>query len=635
MKNKKILAIVLSLTLVLSSAGMTAWAVYKNNDDSASGESAQTVSATSSSTDPVTKDETVYVMTTADGQTKKVLVSDWIKNALPEEAQKAVTGLSNAENVKDDCWTGTIEKDLPVTMSIRYQLDGKTVSASELAGKSGRVTIRFDYRNNQYEMKTVNGVSQKIYVPFVALTGALLDTDHFSNVSVSNGKLINDGNHIAVIGMAFPGLQNNLSVADLELPDYVEITADVTDFTMETTLTMVSNSLLNEVDTDEFSGGDLSSLSSSMSKLTDAMSQLLDGSSSLYDGLCTLLESCNQLSDGVQQLAAGLTQLSGNSAALNDGAKQVFQALLATANSQLSAQLAEAGLSAEDLTMENYSEVLSGILAQLDQAGTLAEQTALQQVTAAVNANRDQVEAAVTAAVQETVQTQVTAAAKQEVLAGVMKQAGVTQEQYDGSEQVKAMIDSAVEQQMETAQIQQKIAAGVKQAMASDEVKAQIQANTDQQIQLLIAQNMSSKEVQDKIMAATQQASAGAVQIRSLKQQLDQYNTFYMGLLTYTAGVDQAAAGAGQLQSNMPALLSGVTQLRDGSMQLSDGLKQLNEEGIQKLTQALGDNVEGLVDRLIATVEVSRNYRSFSGISDGMDGEVRFIYRTDAIESAE
>ena len=223
MKNKKILAIVLSLTLVLSSAGVTAWAVYKNNDDSASGESAQTVSATSSSTDPVTKDETVYVMTTADGQTKKVLVSDWIKNALPQEAQKAVAGLSNAENVKDDCWTGTIEKELPVTMSIRYQLDGKTVSASELAGKSGRVTIRFDYRNNQYEMKTVNGVSQKIYVPFVALTGALLDTDHFSNVSVSNGKLINDGNHIAVIGMAFPGLQNNLSVADLELPDYVEI----------------------------------------------------------------------------------------------------------------------------------------------------------------------------------------------------------------------------------------------------------------------------------------------------------------------------------------------------------------------------------------------------------------------------
>ena len=94
---------------------------------------------------------------------------------------------------------------------------------------------------------------------------------------------------------------------------------------------------------------------------------------------------------------------------------------------------------------------------------------------------------------------------------------------------------------------------------------------------------MASDEVQQKIMAATEQASAGAVQIRSLKQQLDQYNVFYMGLNSYTAGVDQAAAGAQRLQSNMPALLDGVKQLRDGAMQLSDGLKQFNEEGVEKL----------------------------------------------------
>ena len=133
-------------------------------------------------------------------------------------------------------------------------------------------------------------------------------------------------------------------------------------------------------------------------------------------------------------------------------------------------------------------------------------------------------------------------------------------------------------------------------------------------------------------MAATEQASAGAVQIRSLKQQLDQYNVFYMGLNSYTAGVDQAAAGAQRLQSNMPALLDGVKQLRDGAMQLSDGF---NEEGVEKLVSVLGDDVEGLAERLTATVEVSRNYRSFSGLTDGMDGAVRFIYRTEAVEKAE
>ena len=173
------------------------------------------------------------------------------------------------------------------------------------------------------------------------------------------------------------------------------------------------------------------------------------------------------------------------------------------------------------------------------------------------------------------------------------------------------------------------------QIQSIQEIRQKIDAATEQQVQLKIEETMASDEVQQKIMAATEQASAGAVQIRSLKQQLDQYNVFYMGLNSYTAGVDQAAAGAQRLQSNMPALLDGVKQLRDGAMQLSDGLKQFNEEGVEKLVSVLGDDVEGLAERLTATVEVSRNYRSFSGLTDGMDGAVRFIYRTEAVEKAE
>lgn len=124
--------------------------------------------------------------------------------------------------------------------------------------------------------------------------------------------------------MAFPGLQEDLGISkeQLDLPDYVEISADVTDFTLETTLTVVSNSLLNEVDTDDLTSGDLGSLSDSLGKLTDAMDQLMDGSSQLYDGLCTLLDSCGQLSDGVDQLTDGLNQLSSNSSALNAGASR-------------------------------------------------------------------------------------------------------------------------------------------------------------------------------------------------------------------------------------------------------------------------------------------------------------------------
>ena len=208
-------------------------------------------------------------------------------------------------------------------------------------------------------------------------------------------------------------------------------------------------------------------------------------------------------------------------------------------------------------------------------------------------------------------------------------------EQYQQSPELKAQVDAAVELQMQTPAMQQTISENVTALMGTEEVQQKIDAATEQQVQLKIEETMASDEVQQKIMAATEQASAGAVQIRSLKQQLDQYNVFYMGLNSYTAGVDQAAAGAQRLQSNMPALLDGVKQLRDGAMQLSDGLKQFNEEGVEKLVSVLGDDVEGLAERLTATVEVSRNYRSFSGLTDGMDGAVRFIYRTEAVEKAE
>lgn len=610
MKKNKFLAVILAVAVAVGAAGVTTYAVGKDANDTEA-PSAVATAASASDTEAV-KDETVYVMTAADGSTRKILVSDWIKNALPAEAQKAIESLNDAQQVKDDCWTGTIQKELPVSMSIHYTLDGKTVTPSELAGKSGKVTIRFEYENNQYEVRTVNGVSQKVYVPFVALTGALLDTSHFSNVTVSNGKLINDGDRIAVMGMAFPGLQEDLGISkeQLDLPDYVEISADVTDFTLETTLTVVSNSLLNEVDTDDLTSGDLGSLSDSLGKLTDAMDQLMDGSSQLYDGLCTLLDSCGQLSDGVDQLTDGLNQLSSNSSALNAGAKQVFTSLLAMADEQLQPQLAQAGITIPSLTIDNYATVLGGVLAQLDEAGTLAEQAAREQVTAAVEAARDQIRAAVTEAVQQQVAAQVTEQVRQQVLGQVLNAMGYTMEQYQQSPELKAQVDAAVELQMQTPAMQQTISENVTALMGTE-------------------------EVQQKIMAATEQASAGAVQIRSLKQQLDQYNVFYMGLNSYTAGVDQAAAGAQRLQSNMPALLDGVKQLRDGAMQLSDGLKQFNEEGVEKLVSVLGDDVEGLAERLTATVEVSRNYRSFSGLTDGMDGAVRFIYRTEAVEKAE
>ncbi len=189
----------------------------------------------------------------------------------------------------DIYYQGTTQKALPVDVSISYQLDGKPISAEDLAGKSGRVTIRFSYQNNQKETIEIDGKKETVYVPFVMLTGAVLDNDVFSNVQISNGKLLSDGDRSVVMGFAMPGLQEslNLDKRKLEIPDYVELTADVKDFRLDTTLTVASNDIFNHLDLEDL---DAQNLTSAISQLNDAALELVDGSSQLYDGLSAPLE---------------------------------------------------------------------------------------------------------------------------------------------------------------------------------------------------------------------------------------------------------------------------------------------------------------------------------------------------------
>lgn len=757
--TKKILAICLCAALCLGGAGMAfAQASSKKTDD-------QPVSAAQQAVElqqKISKDETVYVLTGADGSVKKIIVSDWLKNELGSASVADKSDLSDIENVKGDesytingdnmtvwdaqgndiYYQGNIQKELPVGLSVRYYLDGKSVSPEELKGKSGKVTIRFDYENRQYETVQINGVNQRIYVPFAMLTGMILDNDTFQNVQITNGKLVNDGDRTVVVGLAFPGLQENLNLSrnDLSIPDSVEITADVTNFSLGMTVTLACNDLFSQL-----GDVDLTSLdsTSALDQLTGAMDQLLSGSSSLYEGLSTLLDKSGELVSGVEELAqgaaaiksgadsvdngaaqlkagladlsSGLNTLSANSEALNSGAKQVFNSLLETAATQIRAK----GLNVPDLTIENYAEELNTLIKSLDE--TTVYETALKQVTDAVEAQRPVINQKVTEAVRQQVETKVAAVVRQqvteEVTAAVQQQvtatvtdtvqqqvaeqviqtaANMSKADYDAAvaagiipQQTQDAVNAAIQAQMGSEAVQSKIAENVSAQMASEAVQskitenidtqisseavqatitentdaqlqteaiqATIQQQTELQVQKAISENMASDAVQSQL----KKASEGAQTLIALKASLDDYNTFYLGLLTYTGGVDDAAAGANdlyagadqlkggtaqlragaaqlyngvlQLQDGTPALVSGVTQLKDGAMQLSEGLQQFNRDGIQKLVNLLQNDVGDLSARVQATIDVSKNYRSFAGISDDAEGQVKFIYRTDEI----
>lgn len=732
MKNRatKFISLALCAVVLFAAVGTSVFALTGEGKESEDENQETTINASAEA--ETSKDETVYVLAGADGTVQKIIVSDWIKNAMAADSLEDKTELSDIENIKGDesftlggdnsCvwdaqgndiyYQGNIEKELPVQMSVCYTLDGQAIAPEALAGQSGHVTIRFDYQNMQYEEVLLDGKTEKIYVPFTMLTGMLLDMEVFRNVTISNGKLINDGDRIAVVGIAFPGLQEDLAISKekLDIPDYVEISADVENFEMGMTMTLATTELFGAIDSDKL---DLHELSDAMAELTDAMDQLMDGSSQLYDGLCTLLEKSGdlvsginklaegaaqlkagaesldsgaaQLQAGAAQLSSGLNTLNANSSSLNGGARQVFSSLLSMANTQLS----EAGLSVPALTIDNYASVLDGVIASLDD--TAVYQAALEQVTATVNANRGMIEEKVTEAVQAQVEAEVSAqvtAAVQETVtqavheneaqfrAAVIQQALgmtveeykaaieaglVTQEQQDAvNAAVEAAMQAEIDARMQREEIQAQINAVTQQTvgeqMQSDEIQALIASNTELQVQQAISEAMSSDAVQAQLSAAAE----GAKSVIALKSSLDSYNAFYLGLITYTSGVSSAAAGANELKTgadalkagtselsagaaellqgiqtmkdSAPALVDGITQLRDGSMELSDGLKQFNEEGIQKLIEAVDGDLDGLSNRIRVTADVAKHYTSFSGISEDMDGDVKFIYKTDSIE---
>lgn len=675
--SKKIISILLCASLLTGTIGAGVYNSYgKDAGTPAVIKSAEIAELQSSPS--AEKDETVWVLAGADGSVNKIIVSDWLKNTSGADKIADVSALTGIGNVKgnesftenngslvwetggkDIYYQGTSKKELPVNVSISYQLDGKNILPEELAGKSGKVTIRFEYSVNVFEMREIEGKEEKIYVPFAMLTGMALDNDVFRNIEVTNGKMINDGTRTIVAGIAFPELQESLGIGRdiVEIPDFIEITADVSDFSMGMTATIATNKVFNDLDTDKLNSGD--ELSSSLTELTDAMTQLSDGSDALYDGLCQLLEKSGELTDGVNKLAegsgaladgakklesgsaelqtgtaqlnSGLQELSRNNSTLNGGAKQVFDTLLSAANTQIEAS----GLSVPTLTVENYGDVLDQTIASLDETNVYNQ--ALAQVTAAVNAQRDLVSAQVEAAVRQQVTQQVQAAVIQQ-----FRDKGLTDEMLQSSEmqaQISALTEGGVQAQME-----------------SEQIKATVAEQTELQIQQLIAENMMSDSVQSSLSAA----SDGVQALAALKSQLDSYNAFYSGLLTYTSGVAQAAAGADKLKSGVdslksgatalnkgagelntgikqlkdstPALIEGITQLRDGSKKLSEGFGEFNEQVVEKIAGALDGDLTGISQRISALKSVSGNYRSYSGIDDDSDGTVKFFFRMDGIE---
>lgn len=553
--NKKtalIASIALAVILIVYSVTdsvHTAQTLAASNHDASTLQSALT-NAVQLNTDPSSagKEETVYAIGDANGNLQEVIVSDWLKNTDAADKISDYSELGNVENTKGDetfsqsgnsyVWDaagsdihyqGTTDQALPVAVAVTYYLNGQKIDPADLNGKSGHVKIRFDYTNTAKVYETVNGESIAVYVPFVMVSGTILNGDTFNNVSVTNGTVYNDGSRNIVLGCACPGLSDSLNVSEssIDIPDYVEIEADTTDFSLSGTMSLGTSELFNNI---EISSGSVDELTSSLTQLKDAATSLVSGATELYAGSETLYSGCGSLVSGAQNLLAGADQLKTGAQSANTGA--------------------------DDLR---------------DGLGTLSSQSATLDAGALQLVN------------------------------GVFSSAGT---------QLSAAVGSSV-------------------SLTPDTYVATIAYLTSQTSDPTLIGELSA-----------------------LKSQLDSTMQFYNGLGAYTDGVDDAYAGAQTLadgtalvQSGATTLYGGVYQLYEGSTQvltgagsLKDGIAKLSQgesdfytQGIEQLVSGLGGNYQDLANRLEAITEAGRGYQSFAGIADGVNGSVKFIYRTDSI----
>lgn len=287
----------------------------------------------------VGKEETVYFLSDANGKVDQTIVMNHLYNKDNADSLVDQSELTDIENVKgkesftqsgekltwksggkDIYYRGVTTKEAPVTQKVTYYLDGNEITPEELAGKSGKVTIRFDYTNTTSYKETLEQKEVEVCVPFVAITGMILD-DSFSNIEVSNGLIKNIGNQSMLVGYALPGLRESLDVKesdfslDVTLPDYVEVTAEVNNFSLGTAMTVV----VNATDYTDLEGIDLTEIDQLVENLSDAAAKLKDGSGDLAEGLSTLDENLVDFSKGMKELQSGIKAYTDATGEVNNG----------------------------------------------------------------------------------------------------------------------------------------------------------------------------------------------------------------------------------------------------------------------------------------------------------------------------
>lgn len=630
------------------------------------------------------KEESVYVKADASGKISETTVTEWLKNPAKGDVED-ISELNEIKNIKGDekftegsggelnwksegddiYYQGTTDKELPVDVKVSYKLDGKEIAPEDLEGKDGKVEIRFDYENKSKETVEVNGEKVEMYTPFTMVTAMMLPTDEYKNVTIDNGKIVSDADKDIVVGVAFPGLEKNLDLEelDVDIPDSLTITADVKNVSVGPTITLASAEIMSELGLDDVDSFDdledsINQLEDAANQLTDGSqaasdgaSQLADGSKTLADGVNTLNDKSGDLTNGVETLADGIGAYTGGVAELYEGSTALTAgAQAANAGAQsLNTAIGQAAEGAAQLqsgaanVKNGMAQVSSGLQSAVDALDSVAAgsansiaasaQSALDGATVQKPSDQtiDNIINTYLSGADDATKAQAKSAIN-EALNGCTVNAGASAAaaSADAARDVNATVGA--------------IKAGIQQAQAalSSDQSELVKGVTSLEggaasLKYMLGNGDGNTETiglgAKALVTGTQSLAAGASALEAGAEQL--YNNsapLMAGVTALKDGGLQLAGGVGQLADGAAQVSDGANALAQGNQQLAEGMSEFKSEGIDKLTETFNGDIQNAIDRIDAMSNQAKNYKSFAGIKDGVSGKTKFIIETEGVD---
>lgn len=547
--------------------------------------------ASSDSEGEMFKEETAYVVMDADGNVTKTSVAEWLRNGKSQDKINDVSSLKDIENTANDksftqdgnklVWDaggsdikykGNTDKELPVKVNVSYYLDGQKMSASEIAGQKGHVEIRFSYKVND----SVESGGYTFKTPFTMASGVLLDDEHFTDIKVEGGKVIDDGSKCVCLGIAFPNLKSNLNtdISALDIPESVSIKAYTDKFEIDGTYTVALSGMFADMDLSDTGSlqDKVSELKGAMNQLSSASNQLVSGASELADGAATLDSKAGELKAGAGSLSSGSAELSSGAKSLSDGSVQL-------------AQGTQKALAGTKSLKDGTGALKSG-------SSDLADGTSqLKEGSAALSIGTSQLKEGSTSLSEGT---------------GALKEGSANL--ADGSGQLKAGTDALAEGAAALEEGYGQIKAGMTNLDAGLQSLSSKGSNGSAIVGASDAYQEGMEQYANALdaMIAAETDEATKAKLQELRSQLPMPNDYTAAVKGYVGGVDSAYAGEqqvsgglDQLGSKLPALKEGIIGVQTGAADLDNGAKALAQgasdadDGAKALAQGASDADDG------------------------------------------